>query len=742
MSQGKRRLSRALLVSVAVSTLAHGPSNAQGTGDLAAGGPAADSGQPVMLETVVVTAEKRQSDVQNTPLAISAISGEDMRDRQITDFQALSQSLPNVNFGQSTGNARIAIRGVGFDNITVGNEGRVAYHVDGVYLSRPAAALATFFDVDRIEVVRGPQGTLYGRNATGGAINVITQGPTDSLDGYLGVTVGNYGLLTTDAALGGPILDGISGRVAMQTVNRNGYGENLTNGLTVDNAQTRAVRSKVRIEPVDNIDVTLSGDYMKERDHAYGYHYFEPGNPLLAPAGIRFGGTVPADPRDMSSDSGPYNDREFYGFEADVHATFAGLDARSITAYRSSRYHSITDLDATSAPLTITDQVEKSHQFSQEFRLNRDFLAGNWLLGAYYFNENIFGDSAVPLNREIIGLPSLFTQGYFAGGTIHTNAYAVFGQARYRITDALAVSVGGRYSAEKKSIDEIYQFDVMRPYSSGNPVIPSRSNADSHSWSSFTPKGTLEFHPEDGLFFYATISKGFKSGGFNLGGFQAPFKPEELLDYEAGMKADWMGGRLRTNVSAFYYDYTNLQVSKVVGAVIVIENAAKAQVKGIEAEISALPLDNLRIDLNLALLDSRYDEFVTADPARPTLGALDLSGNDLSQAPSYTVNLAGQYTWPTQIGAFSLRGEANWVDRVYFTPFNLHYVSQPAHGMFNAFVNYESNDGHWTGTFFLRNVADKRVIATALVGSSLVGSPVIGTLEPPRTVGVQAMYHF
>lgn len=708
---------------------------------------------PALVEEVIVTAQKRAENLQNVPASVSAVTGDALRQQQISSVEGLAQSLPNVNFGQTTGNARIAIRGVGFDNISLGNEGRIAYHVDGVYVSRPAAALATFYDVERVEVLRGPQGTLYGRNATGGAVNLVSRAPTQDFGGYLDGTVGNYGLYKVEGALSGPLSDAVSGRVAFQVVERGGYGKNVTTGEDVDDQSTRAIRAQLRLEPTPWVQLTLSGDYFTEDDHAYSFHFLGQGSlpnptstpalPGIVPKGLLIGGRVTADNRDSAADSGPSNSREFWGLGANLHATLGAVELNAVTGYRSSDFKTTTDLDATSARLTIYDQLENSTQFSQELRLSGDFRRAEWMIGGYYFNESLFGGTRVALDPAVLGPPRPTTglkQGFFGLGSIDTDAYALFGRLRLHLSERVAVNFGARYSDERKEIDEENKLDLTTAYPPFVPVYPPTPpgvrRQTSASWTSFTPSVTVEFKPTEDLLLYATYSKGFKSGGFNLGNVQPPFAPEKITDYEVGLRADWLEGRLRTNLSAFNYDYTDLQVSKVNGTVISIENAASAKVRGLEAEVLLRPIGPLRLEANFALLDSEYENYVSSDPARAALGAIDLSGNDLTQAPRYTVNLNASYRWDTALGTITARGEARWVDRVYFTQYNLAHVSQPAYELFNAFLTWESADRGWTASAYVRNIADKEIISSGLVSSTLVGAPFVGSLEPPRTYGL------
>ncbi len=728
------------------------------SGQAEAGVPAASVAETTNDE-IVVTAQKRAENLQDVAASISAVSGDALRDQQITSIEGLAQSLANVNFGQTTGNAKIAIRGVGFDNISLGNEGRVAYHTDGVYVSRPAAALATFYDVARVEVLRGPQGTLYGRNATGGAVNVISNGPSQNVDGYIEATLGNYALRKLEGGVGGPLSSTLSARLSFQVVERDGYGTNITNGLDIDDQSTRAIRAQLLFEPSSAFEVRLIGDYFKQDDHAYGLHYLGVGSrpdpssnpplPGIVPRGLLMGGVVPQDLRDSAADTGPFNNREYWGLAALTRVSLGGAELNSITSYRSSYFKTVTDLDATSAPVTVYDQFERAKQFSQELRLSGEYARGDWLVGVYYFHEGFFGGTRVVLDPALIGpvRPRVgLRQGFYGLGDLETEAYAAFANVRFRLTDQFALRLGARYSDETKKIDEANLIDLVTPYPPFLPALPfpagARRQQTSASWSSFNPSATLEYKPNDDILFYATYSRGFKSGGFNVGNVQPAFAPETITDYEVGFRGDFLNGLLRTNLSAFAYDYSNLQVSKVAGTVITIENAASAKVYGLEAEILLRPSPRLRLETNFALLNSKYGNYVSADPARPSLGQIDLSGNELSQAPRYSINAAATYTVPTTVGKISLRGDARWVGKTYFSQFNLDHIAQPSYSLYNAFITWTSQSGELSSSLFVRNIANKDVLSSGFVGTTLVGAPFVGSFEPPRTFGVTVGYHF
>ena len=714
-----------------------------------------------VLEEIVITAQKRATNLQTTAMSVSAISGDDLAARQITDIGSLALSVPNVNFGESTGNARIAIRGIGFDNISLGNEGRVAFHIDDVYLSRPAAALGNFFDLERVEVLRGPQGFLYGRNATAGAINVITRQPGDELNGYATLTVGNYDRITLEGAIGGPVTDTLGARIAFQSTERDGYGEDLTNGGEVDDESTDAIRGVLSFHPSDDLDILLRGDYLEQDDHAYSFRYLGPGSlpdpsvgwPGLVPSGLLVGGTVPDDPRDSTADSGPENDRKFYGGSLDVSWSVGDYDLRSITGYRSNNFETTTDLDNTSAYLTVYSQYSDSDHFSQELRLSTQTDFGDWMIGGYYFDEDLTAASLVPFDPFLIpplGLPGPIglSRGFVGVGDLDTEAWAIFGQFRWQATDRLAINFGGRYSDEEKSIDELNQIDLSTPFPPFGPKFPPTPPGarvqDSETWSDFTPSFAVEYQASEDVFVYFDYSEGFKSGGYNLGNLQPAFDPEEIVQYELGLRSEWFDRSLRANVSAFFYDYTDLQVSKVDGTVITIENAAEAELYGLELELTALLSENLVLEATIGLLETEYKEYTTPDPARPEelFGEFDLSGNELTQAPGYTVNIGAEYRAELSGGSLVFRGDVRFVDEVWLTAFNTDHLRQDSYEWFSASVSYESAKGDWVLTAFLDNITNEEVISAAFISSNLVGAPIAGSFEPPRTYGASVSFKF
>ncbi len=731
--------------------------------------PAADATAPAStsgeIGDIIVTAQKRSESLQKVPLAITAVTAEELDQRGIRDLQGIVSSVPSLNLGQQVGVAKIALRGVGLENISAGAEGSIAFHMDGVFISRSIAALSSFYDVQQVEVLRGPQGTLYGRNATGGSINITTRRPTQELSGYANLTVGNYGLIATEGAISGAIVpDVLAARVAFQTRDRNGYGKNIVTGNGIDDLNTRAVRGSLLFTPTDKLMIDIKGDYFRQNDRSGSYHFFgaggfvAPGVPIT-PFGILAGGTVPTDIRDVSNEADPANNLKFWGVSGKVTYDISDdIQFSSLTSFRRLRYSTFTDIDATSTRIAPGNQFEKDRQFSEELQLSGKMDRLNWLIGLYYFNEKDEGAISIPLDNLVFGFlgappPYYLTQGYYSGGHIKTDAVAIFGQASYELVDNLRVTVGARYSSEKKANVDQVLFDAVTPYdpATREPVtLPGREKR----FKSFTPRIALDYQATPDVLVYGSWSKGFKAGTYNLGSATPPVDPEKVDAFEAGVKSSLFDRRVRLNLAAFYYNYKDLQVGKVLysGGVptIVLENAGNARIYGLEAELKAQVSSTFDIDANAAWLHARFTKYCSGDPTRPYLGGdpgclageINLRGNSLSQAPDFTAFFGAQYHVPSDLGEFTVRGEVAWRDRSYFTPFNVKYVSQAPNTRLNAFMNWAGKDGHATASLFVKNLTNKTVVGNTVIGGGIVGYPIVGFLEDPRTFGFTLGYKF
>lgn len=701
-----------------------------------------------VLEEVVVTAERRETRLQETPLAVSAMSGDDLSNRNVNTLQDVSFAVPGLQFGISTGQAHPSIRGIGASDIIFGADPRIAFYLDDVYIGRPEAQLGAFFDVDQVQVLNGPQGTLYGRNATGGALLVNSRRPTDTLDGYVNLTVGNYQTIASEAAISGPLSESFSARVAVRTLDRDGYGKNLTTGADIDDASQKSARVSLLWRAGANFDFLLQGDYHREDDRNYAQHYGGFGNigtPPIAPVGPVVGGTLPEiDTRNTTNRFDPFNDRKIWGVNGTATWRLGDVTLKSITAYRDLDATLLSIVDPSSLTLIPVYVIQTAQQKSEELQLIADFGRNHLTAGLLYFNEELEGQEPAGLNLLIFGGPDFLVQGVNQAGSVETRSAAAYVRYGYDFTDRLTLTVGGRYTDEKKEIFNQFGFDLATPFDPSNPITnqPPFPYNDETTDSAFTPSGTLSYKFSDDVYGYVTATEGFKSGGFNIGVFQPAFEPEKIWDYELGLKSTLLDGRLQLNTAAFYYDYSNLQVAIVEGVQVIIQNAAKAKLYGGELQLIAAPTKALRLDLAVSALHSEYQDFATADPANPQNGIQDLEGNQLTQAPNLTASVGAEYAWNTGAGTLSLRGEYRWIDDIFFTPFETKNAWSPSHSMGNVFLSFASASGRWNTTAFVRNVSDETVVADAYPTSLLIGTPINTNLEPPRTYGVKLGYNF
>jgi len=698
------------------------------------------------FDEIVVTAQRRSERAQAIPLAITAVSGEALQSKGINSLEGLSQSIPNVEFGSNAADAKIFIRGVGYDSISPGGETRVAVYDNNVYEARSQAAFATLYDIDRVEVLRGPQGTLYGRNAVAGAINIITRDPGAELNGYLSGEAGSYGLIQSEGAIGGPVTPWLGARVAFQTVDRDGYGHNIGTGEQVDDDHSRSVRLTLLGDFADNVSDRLVVDYYDENDHNYGYHYLGEAYAGYVPVPVALGDRFPTNPLDYAG-LGPLNHLEADGVSNELTVDINdSLKLTSVTGFRHLTSKLADSVYGGVENLAIQLLYENSNSVTQEVRLSGSTDDFKYVIGVYYFNEDHVTDNRAPFSLRLFGGPNEFVQFYNAGGEETTDAYAGFGQVDYSLLTDLTLSVGIRYSYEKKDLAEFESVDLSTPYDNAMPIGPLLPTTGLVSktarYYSFDPRFTLSYHFSPLIVGYFTYSQGFKSGGFNIGGLQAPFSPEKLKDYEIGLKGDFLDQRLRANVAAFYYDYSELQVNETQGFSEQTINAASATVKGVEAEITALPTKSLRVTLNAAWLDATYTTFKTEDPARLSLGTLDLAGNRLNYSPEYKVGLEIAYTIPTQYGDFTPTADVTWTDKVYFSPFNTPLLSQPAHTNLDLFVRWVGENSNWEGNLFVRNVTDEIYITGAGANNPVLNFNREGQVSAPRTFGGQVTWHF
>ncbi len=695
------------------------------------------------IEEVIVTATRKETTLADTPAAISAVPAEKLGLGAVEDVGDLQYQIPNLSVANQFGVNRAFIRGIGLTSIELGADGAVAFHVDGALVARPAAQLASYFDLERVEVLRGPQGTLYGRGATAGAINVVTRKPTDTFSGNGSITAGNYGLVAAEGGIGGPLVeDKLFFRLAAKTVDRDGYGENLFTGTEINTRDHQALRGTLEWRPTDELEITVSGDYYEEDDTNYAYQFFGPTtiDPLfgqLLGGQTIFDAVADPDPWDIYSDVDPKNDREGKGGIANIRWERGKWSLRSITSYRDFYRQNVADLDSTSfdafGRITYT---EDSETLSQELLVT--YTEENWdlLFGAMYFEEDLFGSTFVPLNNIELIVPGALPGGIFdQKGTVDIEAIGLFVQGTYNFTDRLSATLGVRYSEEDRDHEGSFTFSAL-----GILGVPTDK---SDSWDAVTPKLVVDYQLTPSTMIYGNIERGFKSGVINIGAINPAVDPEFVWNYEVGVKTQLMDNRVQLAASAFYYDYTDLQVGRVdETSTPVTENAAEAQNTGIEVEGNAMLTDALSVDFYATYLNAEFDEFDTFEPNRPGEGEKDLSGNALPNAPELTWFIGANYTLPLAGGDLRFRGEIAWVDDIYFTEFNNDDAFQESYAMTNASVRYTPASGAWNIEVWGKNLADEDIKANNIIAAPLFAFPQVGALYPPRTYGATFSVNF
>ena len=715
------------------------------------------------LQEIVVTATKRESTVGDVPAAITAVTADALKNGLIADVNDLAALVPNLDFGEAFGQVKLTMRGIGFSNLAMGTEGSVALNVDNVYIGRPAGQAGLLFDLAQVEALRGPQGTLYGRNATGGTVNFTTARPTPQWEGNVSLLGGNHDRLRGELAVGGPIdTDVLMFRFAAVAEDRGGYGTNVFNGRDVDNNNTRAARMSILWKPGAGFEDLLIVDYNKEHDASGAPRLVaqagltdEPGSPGVGITGLALGGKAIFGSYDVDYDHQPTYKREGKGITNIARFDLGVFQVQSTTAYRRLNWWLTTDLDGTSAPVAFLQNGENQRQFSQELNFNSRIDRFDITFGLYYYHESIDGLQLIPF--YVGGPVGQLGQGFAGGGNQATNAYAGYGQTTFKVTDTVSLTAGLRYSWEKKDetdqwTDFVNSTEFLAPYNPASPpfAAPFRQQA---SWSSTTPKFGLEYRPRKDVLAYATVSKGFKAGAFNFGGtfsppgepqvrINAPVAPESVWAYEVGFKDAFADRRVTSNTSAFYYKYKDLQVSQITGYVTQFTNAAAAKIYGLEEELEAKVTEDLRLILDASWLHARFTEFETGDASRPSLGTINAAGNPLPQSPSFTAHIAADYTFHLPSGKLIAGAEYDWTDRIYYDEYKRALTSQAGYGKANASMTYRTPSGSWDISAFVKNLTDKRTFNFKYVSTASFGYPEFGWIDPPRTFGVQARYSF
>jgi len=629
------------------------------------------SAQENFLEEIIVTAEKREALIQDTALAITAVSGDLLESGDLDEIEDLSLDVPSLVFSRAGGEAQLYIRGVGTNLFGIGQDSSVAVHQDGIYQGRAQMGLTQFLDVERVEVLRGPQGTLYGRNATAGVINIIHRAPSDEPEGYLNLKLGNFNRYDGEAAYGGPIGDGAGFRIAARYGSDGGFTEDLDprGGDEVDGGETMAARGTLTFALSAAISAKIIGDYTD----------FDGDNRTVRPRGnlhrSAAEGALPLPDFDQTrNEVDSFQKWTLSGIAAEVTADLGGgLTLTSITGYRQFEDSFRFNTDGTEVFVTQTHYERDTDQLSEEIRLACACETYEWIAGLYYFSED---------KEEALGLPALNFGGAFnIFATNKTDAWAGFGELTWHFNDRLDGIAGLRYSSEEKddwnlrgltggNFDGLFGDSDPRAFTFG---FPPRMTVD--DWNALTPKLGLKYDYSDNVMVYGTLTRGFKSGGTNSLSGDPAFDPEYLWSLELGSKSTLADGRATANAALFYYDYTDLQVSTFTEGTVSVANAAEATVVGLEVDVSAALSDQFIWTVSGMALNAEYDEFITRYGGA-TGTVMDVAGNNLVNAPELSLTSTLNFNADVGPGEFSAMAQIAYRSTVHHSQFNEAEVGQ------------------------------------------------------------------
>lgn len=720
----------ALLISVATFAITS-PVAAQSVSD--------DTASPA---EIIVTAQKRQQSVQDVAAAITAISADTIEQRGVTSASNLQFIVPSTQIGNLLGQTAVTIRGVGLNEGAPG----VAIHVDGVYQARPSMGDMLQIDIERVEVLRGPQGTLYGRNANGGVVNFITRAPTGQFEGYALASYGNYNEARLQGMINVPITDKVRARAVLDWNKRgDGFVKNIVpGGQDLDKAETISGRGRIDLMPTEDFKIELKGEFLNsDGPSQYFTLHNVPTplalylNPALASATYSF-----APWRTSAND--PVNTRRRYGALSAIATLDLGhVSLKSITGYSHLSDRSLADDDGIDISMFPVRRDYISRSFSQEFNVSYSSQLVDAVTGAFYLNDKLdhtldhalkegFAVTLLPDN----GLPP-GSQLLFRVPSYKTEVKAVFADVTLHPSERLSLIAGVRYSEETQH--QTQQNNITFGPSAPIYTCPLRTN--DAKFTSTTPRFGARYEVTDDASIYATYSKGFKAGGFNLYACDNPFNPEKLTSYEGGLKLRLLDRTLTLNISAFQYDYTDLQISQVIGLARFIKNAAAAKVKGVEVETAWRPDNHWTLDANLSALDAKYTHFSNIDGLAPDKGTQVLDGKRLNQSPQFSSNFGVSYrTTPGDLGAFTFRVDVSQRSRLYFREFNGPLDVQQPYGLLNAAVIWDSPGQRLRVRAYGNNLTNKAYIAK-MSSSDSFGARFV-SWGAPRQYGVEVKAAF
>lgn len=710
-------------------------------------------------DEIIVTARRREESLQDVPVAVSAFSGEALEMRGALDLTDVGNITPNTTLETSRGsNSTLSafIRGIGQQDPVSGFEPGVGIYLDDVYLNRPQAAVLDIYDVERIEVLRGPQGTLYGRNTIGGAVKYVTKRLPQDVSVAVRATVGTYGQADGVITASAPIGDIVRVGASVARLSRGGFGDNLTTGRENYNKDVWAARGTIELGGYGApVSVRISGDYSRDKSDPRGGHRLIPGllsgAPVLDDVYDTRGGLVD-----------PEQDIKAYGLAMNISVDLSeSLTLRSISAWRKDDTFTPIDFDALPAVDVDVPGAYFNEQISQEVQLLVDAGPLNGMIGAYYLDATADTLFDVRLFTTLNGLTA------FTNAAVDTETYAVFGDFTYDFSDQLSLSVGGRYTWDTRTANILRQnyLGGGSPFFGGAGVpfgAASTNFSGKRSFNKFTPRVSVSFKPTPDHNIYASYSQGFKGGGFDPRGVGAnapdlngngirgendevaaflSFRPESVDSYEVGYKGNLFDGGLTFALAGFYADYTDVQIPGSVACIVgglpsfcgVTSNAGKATFKGVELEFNARLGENFATDgdrLNLlgavGYIDAKFDEYITNIANVPTDVA---QFRQIQNTPDWTASATLAYMTPVGAGRLNLGTTLSYRSSTNQFEIPNPFIDQSGYALLDASIVYTSPDDKWSIGIHGKNLTDKQYKTSGysfIAANATTGVPTLG----------------
>ncbi|MBS7668184.1 TonB-dependent receptor [Croceicoccus gelatinilyticus] len=726
------------------------------------------------LNEIVVTAQKTAESIQDVPISITAVGGERLSDMQVTTLQALQGSVPNVqidNFANTPNNAVFTIRGIGVIEPDPYAGNTVSIVVDGVPQFFSMGALLDTYDVQRVEILRGPQGTLFGANTTGGVVNVVTNQPTGEFGGYIKGVYGNWNRFDVSGALEVPIAEDLASfKIAGIHTERDGWVTNVYDGSDMGSKNVDAIRGQLYLTPSLDLSITLQGEYVGARNGApVVVNGGLPGEANYVPEGTFWNGAelpMYASPCAVAGQPCEAPDKFFSGnnevpdtSNIDTYFGIATIelantaigDITSITGYKEFTQFEYTDQDGTAKTNNATRRRTKGWQLSEEFRTAFESGIISGVAGVFFMKTNYNHYQMYHLDFALPGLIQYNEQDQT------TESYSAFLQTYAQVTDRLKLQAGIRFTHDKidarSTLDtglgsealtspDWDKFDVLFP---GSLDVGGKESWDNVGW-----KLGLDYELGDDALAYASWSRGFKSGGFTgrigvAADGDTPYNPEEVDTFEVGLKADFFDRTIRTNFAAFYTNYRDMQLAQIYfdpdtnvqGNRIL--NAAKSEIKGFELEAQAVPVWGLTLRGAVSYLDAKYKDFDYLDPV--STNVFDLTGFRLQNAPEWQTMLGVNYDYEMNSGS-RIVADVSWMytSKKYYTAIvnTPRSTVQPTY-LVDALLTYHAPGGEWSAGLWGKNLLDKRYISTVYDSPGYMG--IVG-YAPPRQYGASLQYNF